>query len=794
VEPAAALSKHAGNPTSHAIDDVRCRPSFARQDLPVAAILTVHPGGNAFEFPPNAAPFFDPEAGTSLAREWPGSLSLARPARPVSLNGILNSGLSAILTNSAALRVSSNNIANVNTPGYVRRVANLGTQVAGGQLGGVQIADIKRVVNNYLDKEVLDAGSNAARYDVQSSILDQLNATLGQPGDGHSIGSEIDAVYSALGQASLDPASLATRLGVVNQFQSLAQSVSGLAASVASLRTNADQQVGATVAQANSLIKQIFDLNPLIQRAVITGDTATGLLDQRDQLVSQLSQLMGIRTNEQGDGRMFLSTTDGVQLISDAYAQLDYEPSAGPSFKPVTVQMLSPLSGLPVGTAQIFDPHATSGQLRGLLDMRDHTLVGIGAELGSLAQSMSLAFNAEHNANATVPPPRELDGRQTGLLNTDALNFTGATTIGIADSSGNLVHKIAVDFDAGTISVDGGAAGGIGSTVGSFVAALDAALGANGSADFSNGELTLSATGSNGFVIADDAANPSSRGGLGFSHFFGLNDLFKSAGNSVVTTGLSASDAHGLAPGGAMTLLLKGPDGQRAGETTVSVTGTTIGDMVTALNTAFTGKATFTLDANGQIQVTRAAAYANYDLEVTLDTTARGTTGESFSSLFGLGTGEAMARAQSFDLRQEVAASPQRLAFAKPSLDATTALGSTVVTPGDNRGLLGLQGLANQTLPFAAAGMLPARNATFADYTSAFYQEIAQRGSAINNAKDAQDMRLQVAQGAQSQSEGVNLDEELEKMMMYQQAYNAGARVIRVTQELYDELLNAVGN
>jgi flagellar hook-associated protein 1 FlgK len=261
-----------------------------------------------------------------------------------------------------------------------------------------------------------------------------------------------------------------------------------------------------------------------------------------------------------------------------------------------------------------------------------------------------------------------------------------------------------------------------------------------------------------------------------------------------VTTGLSATDAHGLAPGGAMTLLLKGPDGQRAGETTVSVTGSTIGDMVTALNTAFAGKATFTLDANGQIQVTRAAAYANYDLEVTLDTTSRGTTGESFSSLFGLGTGEAMAQAQSFDLRQEVAASPQRLAFAKPTLDATTVLGSTVVTPGDNRGLLGLQGLANQVLPFAAAGMLPARNTTFADYASAFYQEIAQRGSAINNAKDAQDMRLQVAQAAQSQSEGVNLDEELEKMMMYQQAYNAGARVIRVTQELYDELLNAVGN
>ena len=63
----------------------------------------------------------------------------------MSLNGILNSGLTAIQTNSAALRVVSENIANVNTPGYTRRVVNLATQAPGGQLGGVEIADIQRV-------------------------------------------------------------------------------------------------------------------------------------------------------------------------------------------------------------------------------------------------------------------------------------------------------------------------------------------------------------------------------------------------------------------------------------------------------------------------------------------------------------------------------------------------------------------------------------------------------------------------------------------------------------------------
>jgi len=710
----------------------------------------------------------------------------------VALDGILSSGLSAILTNTAALRLTSDNIANVNTAGYVRRDAQQQTLHPGGQLAGVSLGEIQRVVNNYLDKEVLDAGSNAARYDVQSTIMNQFNASLGQPGDGASLGSRIDAVYAALGQASLDPSSLSMRLGALNEFQTLAHSVSDLAGAVSSLRVSADQQIASSVSQVNLLIQKIYELNPQIQHSIIAGDPASGLLDQRDQLVNQLSQYIGVRTNLQSDGRLFLATSDGVQLISDAYAQLTSQPNAGPSFNPVVVQMINPVTGAAIGTPLNFDAHATSGKLRGLLDVRDNVLVGIGEELVTDAQTLSLAFNAQHNANAAVPPPSQLSGRQSGLLGTDALNFTGATNIGITDSNGSLVHKIAVDFDAGTLSVDGGPTSAVGGTVGSFVTALNTALGANGSADFTNGALTLSANGGNGLVVTDEASNPSDRAGAGFSHFFGLNDLFQAAGNAIVTTGLSSTDLHGLAPGGSITLLLKGPLGQRVNQVTVAVTGTTIGDMVGALNTAFAGNATFSLDANGQLQMTPAAAYQRYELEVPLDTTARGGTGESFTSLFGIGTGQALARAQSFNLNPDVADSAQRLAFAKPAFDQSTALGAMIVAPGDNRGLLALQDTINQARAFAQSGALPARRATLTDYAAAFYQDVSGRNTAIDSSKSAQDTRLKLAQQSQSHVEGVNLDEELEKMMVLQQAYNAGARLIKLAQDLYDELLNAV--
>ena len=141
-----------------------------------------------------------------------------------------------------------------------------------------------------------------------------------------------------------------------------------------------------------------------------------------------------------------------------------------------------------------------------------------------------------------------------------------------------------------------------------------------------------------------------------------------------------------------------------------------------------------------------------------------------------------------------IAASPAALAFAKPMLDSATALGTAVATPGDNRGLLALQDVFNQTHAFSAAGALPARTVTLADYSAAFYQDASGRSGAIDTAKATEDTRSELAQQSQSQKEGVNLDQELENMMQLQQAYNAGARLLAVAQQLYTELLNAVGH
>jgi flagellar hook-associated protein 1 FlgK len=709
----------------------------------------------------------------------------------LSLNGILSSALSALQVNQAALGTVSNNVANINTAGYVRRVVNEQAQVAGTQLTGVDIADIQRVADQFLNQEVLYAQAGSSQYGAQNDVYTQLNGILGQPGDGTALTSKLDDVFTALSSSALSPSSSASRQGALTAFQSLANTISTLSSSVSNLQTQVDQQVSASIGGINTAIKQIYTLNQQVQTATATGDAASGLLDQRDQALSQLSQLIGLRTAEGPNGQLIVSTQDGVTLVGDTYAQLSYQGGAtNGTYGSIMLNNVNPATGQTFGQAMTLDPHLGSGKLEGLIGMRDGALSDIQQELGAFARQTADAFNAQHNANSAYPPPTTMNGRDTGLVSSDGLNFSGKTTIAVADSSGNLVSRIDVDFSAGTLSVDGGPASSIGTSVGSVVTALNSALGANGTASFSNGALSIAATGANGVVVQDDATTPSNRGGTGFSQFFGLNDLFSTGTPSILSTGLSAGDAGGFASGGAMSFTLKGPDGQVAKTVSVPVAATdTIGNVVSSLNTAFGGTMTFALASDGSLTAIPSSNYSNYKLNVTGDTTERGSTGMSFTELFGLGVTQAGAAASGFSVNPALATSPSLLAFGQPSITASTVAGQSIVTPGDARGLQALENVSSTRQTFAKAGAIAAQNSTLGDYAAAFYQDVAVRSQTASANNTTQTDRLTEAQTRQSSVSGVNLDEELTNMMSYQQAYAAGARILQTVQSLYDSLL-----
>ena len=709
----------------------------------------------------------------------------------MSLNGIAASAVTALKTNSAALGVVANNVSNINTPGYARRVVNEQTLSAAGQLMGVDIASIQRVSDLFLTQEMLSASGTSSQYDAQANLFTQLNGVLGQPGDNQSLATGLTNLAAAFATASQSPSSSASRTSVMNALNSLAGTFSNVSSTISSLQGQVDSQAVNAISSTNALIKQIYDLNTQIRSDSASGNDASALLDQRDVALSSLAQTMGIKTSQQPDGSLSVSTTDGINLVSNTYAQLSYPGGASNgSYGNIMIQDTNPQTGQLIGTAQALDPHLSGGSLKGLIDMRDNVLGGLSQSLGTLAQQTAQAYNAQSNANAAYPPPTSLSGRDTGLLSGDALNFTGKTTIAVTNSSGNLVSRIDVNFGAGTMSVNGGASASIGTSVGSFTAALNTALGGNGSASFTNGQLSIGATGGNGIIVQDDATTPSSRGGTGFSQFFGLNDVFQSQAPSILATGLSASDSSGLAAGGNISLSLKGPDGDIVKQVSITTTaGQTIGNVVSALNTAMGGAATFTLNSDGSISTATSALYAGYQLNVTNDTTQRGTTGVSFSALFGLGGTAAATQAVGFSVTQAVAANPARIGFATPALTPSSVAGDTVVSQGDNSGAIALENTIGNSRSFAAAGGIAAQMASLSDYAAGFYQNVSTQSNTIISNQTTQDDRLTEAQARISSNSGVNLDEELTNLSSYQQAYAAGARILSVVDQLYQTLL-----
>ncbi len=714
----------------------------------------------------------------------------------MTINAILNTALSALQTSQAALRTTSSNITNVNTEGYQRRVVQQQAAVVGGQLAGVEISEVRRMAATFFARESLDVTSLAAKADAQAQLHDRIQTLLGDPNGNTSTASQITSLMSAFGQAAIDPSSIVRRNAVLSSLGQLATSYTQTASQLQALRADAETQITGVIGKVNALIERIDGLNPQIAHEVLAGNNATGLMDQRDAAIRELASYIDIRVQDQPDGRAFVSTPSGLSLVSDLRVRLDYVGppvvASGTVFPSIMAQRVNPRNGQDIGQPIAFEQHLQAGELAGLLDMRNNTLPKLAEELGMLAGALGDQINAVHNDATAVPAPGSMTGRNTGLLAADALNFTGQTTLAITANDSTLVRRVDIDFDAGTYSVDGGGAVAFGGTIGALVTALNTGLTGVGSVSFTNGVITVSATGTDGVAFLQDETNPSARGGRGFAHFFGLNDLVEARRSFVTDTGFTGTEAHGFTAGQIVDFSLRGPRGDVALSTTLTVAGATIDDLVAQMNTQFAGFASFNLDSAGHLVMTTASGYEGYRLEVGADDTTRGGTGISFSKLFGLGTQAVADQAADYAIRGAMLSTPALLGFAKLSLTPTTLPGAIVLGIGDSRGATALQDVETTAVNFRAAGFLGAMGSTIGEYASTFLADAGQRAAlAEGQASDLTALKTEVFERRGS-IEGVNLDEELANLMQYQQAYNASARIFRVAQDLYDALLNIV--
>jgi flagellar hook-associated protein 1 FlgK len=707
----------------------------------------------------------------------------------VSITTIMGTGLSALAANQAAMKAVSTNVANVNTKGYSRLDVNFISREASGGVQGVEV-EVTRIAHAYLAAAEMRGAADVASADILSQFMDRAQGLLGDPSDASTVFAALDPVFSSFGALAVDPASALRRSAALSDMTTMLNQLDTTAGEISALRDEANSRAIATMEEANSLMSGIARLNVSIQRSTIGGVSATEAATEQQRMLDRLSEIIDIRTQDRPLGGVEVRTTDGLLLVDLDSATIGVSSTSNGEAYPGTV-MIAPRSTVETP----LETHIHGGELKGLLRARDKELVDLQLSFGEFAAGAAEALNAAHNQTSAVPAPQTLAGRNTGLVGTDLLNFSGLTNIAVTSSGGDIVRNYRVDFGARTIVDDLGNSTSFANSVGDFAAQLNTAMGANGSASFANGVLTVGAdTATNGVVITDDPTSPATRAGRGFSNTFGLNDVVTKGKPVNYATGLAGADNHNFS-NGALTFAIRDPDGAITRTFNFNITAnSSMTTLVGQLNTALTGYGSANLDATGRLTISPTNPAVGR-IDVIRDTTVRGDTNLSMSDVFGLGETLPAERARTMKIRSDIRANPNLLGSAQADLwvnNAMVAPGTRVLAPGDGRGALVLEAAGATPRYFADAGGLTGQVTSVSDYAARLAGHAGVRAEALDAAKAAAESVRNEVKERREGEEGVNLDEELVKMTTYQQAYAAASRMITAARDMYDIVLNMV--
>ncbi|MDI1326041.1 MAG: flagellar hook-associated protein FlgK [Brevundimonas sp.] len=704
----------------------------------------------------------------------------------MSLNAIMNTATSGLATAQTQLRVVSDNVSNVNTPGYVRKIADQTTLTSQGMGSGVEVSRIRLATDRFLQAASLNAGANAAREGVRYELYDRIQSLFGDPGGDSGFFSQVDGVFSAFAASAEDPTSSPRRQDALFKTQALFDEAGRIGKQIQAVREDADGRIQSAVEKTNGLLKQIESLNLEIARATAVEGDSSGAETAQAALIGQLAELVDIRVSVRSVGGVSIRTGAGTLLAGEGAATLEYNRAGTVTGETAFNEIWITEPG---GQKRSLLDSVTSGEIKGLVELRDIEAPAAAERLAELVSHVADELNRAHNTNSSVPAPVSLTGRNVGQSFVSAIEgFTGRTTVAVTNAAGVIQSRADIVFSGATMTVNGAA-----TTPANFLVELNLQLGGAATASFANGRLSITATAPNGVAVADDATAPSDKVGRGFSHYFGLNDLISTDRPAFYDNGLTVSSPHGFTAGETLTFRFTGESGARLRDLEVAVPpGGTVGDLITRLNDPALGIGrfgAFALAPDGSLSFT---GYGNPapTLSVLADTTTQAPSGVSVTELFGIAGGVRSSRADGFSLRTDIRQTPSRLALAQLNLSA--AAGTPALSTGDGRGALILADAGERSSNFQPAGGSTGGSISVSRYASELSGEIGGRAAAAKNRQETSAALYTEASSRQIAHEGVNLDEELVLMTTYQQAFNASARLIQACKDMYDTLIGMI--
>ncbi|MGZ8408118.1 MAG: flagellar hook-associated protein FlgK [Caulobacteraceae bacterium] len=595
----------------------------------------------------------------------------------------LRTAQSGLLANQAALGAVANNVSNVNTEGYSRQVVNLEHRVVAGKSAGVQLAALSRRIDEGLMKSFRTEAGALNAISVQQTFFQRTQQLFGSPGDNTSLSHTLGNLAQALQSLAATPEGALEQREMVRRADEVAVQFRHMSGAIQDLRLEADQRIGQAVSEINGLLDQVAGLNDKIVRNGAIGHSTTDLEDQRDRALDRLSQLIDTQVFQRGNGDVVVFSGGGRVLVDGVARPLTHIPAAATSA--TMTHANGGLSGIYSGDALPANDMTTqirSGELKGLIEMRDGILPNLQSSLNALAGQVHDTVNEIHNRGVAFPGLQEMTGsRAFSDPTTQTLSISGDVAIVLFDGNGKEVAKTHLSQLVSPLDAP----------LANVATALNDWLQTNGGdASFvpSGGgkhHLAINVVNSGHYLaFRDEAGGGATDPALpGFSSFFGLNDFFVSNQDNALA---------------ASTLAVRG-------------------DI----------KAQPSLVARGTVQAKGIGAGTEY-----------------FASI------------------------------------------------GDDSTIHQMATAFSASRPFVKAGSLGAMSASFSQYAAEIISENASRAEANDAAAGFQGTLVDSLKAKSDSVRGVNLDEEMSELILYEQAYAAAARLIGVIQNMFEALDRAV--
>ncbi len=635
-------------------------------------------------------------------------------------------GLSGLNAAQNALNTTGNNISNVYTPGYNRELTILGQSRAD---AGVQVNDIQRQYNQYVASQLNAATSASRALEAYGNQISQIDNLLADREAG--LAPLMQNFFSSLEDLAGAPSDPAARQGVLGAANTLTAQFRAFDGYLQDMQEGINGQIKDEVTQINNMTEQMATLNREIALArARSGEAPNSLLNQRDQLVHELSERMDIRLNIQ-DGKSYnISLPNGQPLVSGTN-HYKLETMRAPNDPQRTVlgyrDSGSNLVALSEDTIQ-------GGTLGGLMTFRAETLDKTQNQIGQLAVSLAVSFNEQHRKGVDLDGNQGEDFFSIGQPQafSHSHNSSGVEVTAASFDETNIDRLRATDY---TVRFTGGEPQVIRKDNGQAVPANEVDWDVD-SSTLSFGGMTLEF---NGTPAAGDRfeVQPVRRAAAGFE--LQISDLDKIA---------AGDGGYGSEEGDALHSF------KSSGDLPVSDLSVSSG--------AFSNSKKYQLevDSEGTLALTPAATIrVNGELfDASTDKLPVGATVVIDGITFTL---------------DEL-----------PGEDETASLTVTqnvIAATGDNRNALALQNLQSEALVGGRAS-----------FSQAYAGMISDVGNQTNIVKvnlDARQGLTDQLKAVQQSESGVNLDEEAANLIRYQQFYMANAKVIDTASSLFDTIL-----